>query len=73
MGRNPKPPHPCEGCIHLRGRRNADATCYYLFDTGHRRPCPPGAECTVKKPVSHRTKQVRYLYGHSGKGGPNDE
>lgn len=33
---------PCKGCIYHSN------VCNYLFDTGHRRPCPPGKACTVK-------------------------
>lgn len=40
----------CVGCRHFRGYHKVNLCCNYIFDTGHSRPCPPGAECTVKKP-----------------------
>ena len=40
--------HPCAGCIHFYGAYRANKCCNYLFDTGRRRPCPPGSACTVK-------------------------
>ena len=36
----------CEGCDHL-GKAGFAMICQYILDTGHRRPCPAGAECTV--------------------------
>lgn len=46
--------HPCYGCIHFRGRYFTDYCCNYIFDTGYRRTCEPGAACIVKTvdPVS---------------------
>lgn len=40
--------HPCFGCFHWRGETYGGMTCNYIFDEGHRRPCPPGADCTVR-------------------------
>lgn len=40
---------PCKGCIHYYGAYAINQCCNYIFDVGHRRPCPPGTECTVKK------------------------
>lgn len=40
--------HPCGGCVHYYGYYRANKCCNFLFDTDHRRPCPPGAACTVK-------------------------
>lgn len=37
----------CEGCDYFFG--SCVKTCNYLFVTGHRRPCPPGKDCTVRK------------------------
>ena len=37
----------CEGCDYYYG--DSCKTCNYIFITGHRRPCPPGKDCTVKK------------------------
>lgn len=42
--------HPCEGCFHWRGWVWGSMCCNYIFDTGHRRPCEPGEDCTVKRP-----------------------
>lgn len=39
----------CVGCVHYYGYYRDNKCCNYIFDTGHRRPCPPGAACTVKK------------------------
>lgn len=41
--------HPCEGCLHFYGCFNVTRCCNYIFDMGTRRPCKPGAECTVKR------------------------
>lgn len=41
--------HPCRGCRYLRGRFVGYETCDYIFIEGHRRPCPPGEDCTVQK------------------------
>ena len=38
----------CRGCVHFRGHTSFDRCCNYIFDTQHRRPCPPGEGCTVK-------------------------
>ena len=38
----------CDGCIYYRSFHNTDRYCAYIFLTGSRRPCPPGAECTEK-------------------------
>ena len=43
--------HPCEGCRHWYGAYVFARCCNYIFDIGHRRPCPFGAGCTVKRPV----------------------
>lgn len=40
---------PCKGCSYLGGGIYIDRTCNYIFMEGHRRPCPPGERCTVKK------------------------
>lgn len=45
-----KPKKPCAGCIHYHAYFRANLCCNYIFNVGHRRPCPPGAECTVKEP-----------------------
>ena len=38
----------CDGCFYYRSLNNTDWYCTYIFEEGRRRPCPPGAECTVK-------------------------
>ncbi len=38
----------CRGCIHIT-KIGAMYGCNYLFDVGKRRPCEPGAACTVKE------------------------
>lgn len=43
----------CRGCDHYRGSHGF-MMCEYLLDNGHRRPCPPGKDCTChtsKKPA----------------------
>lgn len=44
-------PNPCAGCRHFRGRFVINRCCNYIFDMGHRRPCPPGSLCTVRQPL----------------------
>jgi len=39
----------CKGCYYYGGGCETTATCNYIFIVGHRRPCPPGKDCTVKK------------------------
>ena len=41
--------HPCKGCFHWRGESFGSICCNYIFDEGHRRPCPPGQDCTVRR------------------------
>lgn len=36
---------PCQGCIYYAKSAGA---CDYIEIAGHRRPCHPGKECTVK-------------------------
>lgn len=38
--------NPCEGCLHWYSAYENNRCCNYIFDVGHRRPCPPGAKCT---------------------------
>ena len=42
-GRSKK--RPCLGCRHMQVLMGEDA-CLYILNTGHMRPCSPGAECT---------------------------
>ena len=46
---------PCGGCIYYYGPSEGTICCNYLLDTGKRRPCPPGKDCTVRK--SRRNKK----------------
>jgi len=41
--------HPCKGCVHWYGAYPYGISCNYIFDTGHRRPCEPGENCTVRE------------------------
>lgn len=47
----------CDNCVYRAVVGGVDC-CGYLFKTGHRRPCPPGDECTVKvgREVKRRKK-----------------
>lgn len=38
----------CRNCKYFHGRFDETCCCNYLLMTGKRRPCPPGAGCTVK-------------------------
>ena len=38
----------CKGCIYWHGAYRDYEMCNYIFDVGHRRPCPPGNDCTEK-------------------------
>lgn len=44
------------GCAHFYGAYRDNKCCNYLFDTGHRRPCPPGAACTVREKATKKRK-----------------
>lgn len=39
---------PCAGCFY-RGKAGGNLLCEYILITGHRRPCPFWAGCTVKE------------------------
>lgn len=51
-GIGPGPEHPCKGCVHFYGAYSRNRCCNYIFDVGKRRPCPPGAACTVKRLIT---------------------
>lgn len=38
----------CRNCAYFHGSYDESCCCNYLLTTGKRRPCPPGAGCTVK-------------------------
>lgn len=40
----------CAGCFYFSGVTLGGRTCNYIFIVGKRRPCPPGKDCTVRKP-----------------------
>lgn len=48
----------CAGCVY-RGRAGSRDICEYLLMTGHKRPCPPGENCTVKKMEGDGTHMAR--------------
>ena len=52
---NARPNPYCKGCIHCTDIGGTWG-CTYIFDVGHKRPCGPGIECTVKK---KRTRKRR--------------
>ena len=43
--------HPCNGCRYFHGDYLYNRCCNYIFVMGHRRPCLPGKDCTVKAPL----------------------
>ncbi len=47
----------CEGCAYAV-LLSHDWCCDYLSLTGHRRPCPPGEACTVRKEAERDPKRV---------------
>lgn len=56
--------HPCTGCRYFRGDFEYNRCCNYIFDTGHRRPCPPGEGCTVKELLPHYRRSWRRYANH---------
>ena len=40
----------CDGCEYWCGDYKNNYCCNYIFVEGYSRPCPPGKDCTVKKP-----------------------
>lgn len=59
MGRNAKPEKEdaenfrdpyCDDCFFY-GNSYGMRYCSYLLRTNHKRPCPPGKDCTVKVPM----------------------
>ena len=48
----------CKGCVYWGGDYVNNFCCNYIFCEGHRRPCPPGKDCTVKiKGKRYRSKR----------------
>lgn len=44
--------HPCAGCVHFYGAYEANRCCNYILDTGKKRPCKAGKDCTVRRPIT---------------------
>jgi hypothetical protein len=49
----------CKGCMYWWGAFEGYEVCNYIFCKGHRRPCPPGKDCTEK--VIGKMKRSRKL------------
>lgn len=47
----------CRSCVY-RADFNGDVCCYYCVIMKHRRPCPPGPDCTVYEPGKSRSQMV---------------
>lgn len=39
----------CNACFYYRSVSAGNRSCDYILIENHRRPCPPGKDCTVKK------------------------
>lgn len=50
--------HPCKGCVYFFGRAEGNECCNYIFIVGHRRPCPPGKDCTEKRTYPEEEKNT---------------
>lgn len=50
----------CEGCVYAVLLSGAWC-CDYLLMTGHRRPCPPGEDCTVRKEGDYTKKGSAFM------------
>ena len=48
----------CHNCMYCNMISDATRYCSYIFVTGHRRPCPPGKDCTVKVPKKPKKKEA---------------
>lgn len=48
----------CDNCVYYKKINDCERYCSYIFVENHRRPCPPGDECTVKiaRKVKRRKK-----------------
>lgn len=55
-------PH-CKGCVYLGYAGGGYMCCDYIFKTEHRRPCPPGKDCTVKTTVRQARKKKAQVRG----------
>lgn len=48
--------NPCVGCDYHGGYNRYSACCNYYLITGHRRPCPAGAGCTVRSATGNKQR-----------------
>lgn len=48
----------CQDCIYS-GHADGRTVCLYILHTHHRRPCPAGADCTVRETAGQRTDERR--------------
>lgn len=39
----------CKGCVHYMRVGGDQKCCHYIFNKGHKRPCDPGKDCTVRE------------------------
>lgn len=46
----------CCNCYYYQGGSDMDLCCNYIFIEDQKRPCPPGKDCTVKRPRKRRRK-----------------
>ena len=53
---------PCKGCAYM-GWVGGIGCCEYIFKEDKPRPCPPGKDCTVKKPRKRGRKKKAQYYG----------
>ena len=37
----------CDNCVYAAKLADGSQCCNYIIKTNHKRPCPPGEECTV--------------------------
>lgn len=47
-------PKRCRDCVY-----GWKSYCTYILITGHRRPCPPGDECTVRITIKDARQRIR--------------
>ena len=45
----------CRDCIYAVKLTRHGTACYYIMYRGKRRPCPGGAECTVRRTKGGKT------------------
>lgn len=52
----------CNGCMYFQHQAGFVMGCNYYLETGNRRPCGAGGECTVKA-VKHRNSKKGAVNG----------